>query len=444
MKLGQNSRVRTASSQPARQAEPGTDPPPQPSQPRGTAVWLGTATGFFGITVAAFATTTTLFLANAIHVGPTLIGAYFSVCAVVSIGVNLAAGWLSDRLADRRVALGITAVAGFAGAVIFMIARNYVVILVTGAVLLSLNGSYFSQLFAYAKEWAEAAGREVAPISSAVRSVFSAAWVVGPPGAFYVLTHLGFSPLYAGLAVLLLVTAVLGRWCLPVLPSLSAPPGGDAEKSRQLGLRSILAAVPSRTWLLLGSVTALNVASQMYLISIALYVTQDLHRSPDLVGVMAGFCAALEIPLMIVVGRLADRIGKLRLLGVAVVIAVIFFGLMPMASSPWMLIALQVPNAVWTAVVMTIPMVMAQEEISSGSGTASSVYTSTFTLAQLLAGGLTAMVATQVGWGNIFWICAGLCVLAIVLLLGRSVSRPLDSRTDTPAVREPQGAWLRS
>src|SRR4029453_17168366 len=120
MKLVQNGRVRTAWSRPARQAEPGTDPSPRLSQPRWTAVSLGTATGFFGITVAAFATTTTLFLANAVHVGPTLIGAYFSVCAVVSIGVNLAAGWLSDRLADRRVALGLTAVAGVAGAVIFI------------------------------------------------------------------------------------------------------------------------------------------------------------------------------------------------------------------------------------------------------------------------------------------------------------------------------------
>jgi SET family sugar efflux transporter-like MFS transporter len=167
----------------------------------------------------------------------------------------------------------------------------------------------------------------------------------------------------------------------------------------------------------------------MYLIVIALYVTKDLHLSAVLVGLMAGICAALEIPLMITVGRLADRIGKLRVVAAAVVLALIFFCLLPVAGSTPFLIALQLPNAMWTAVITSIPMVVVQQEVPGGAGTASALYSSTFPIAQLLGGAITGLVAAQAGYRSVFWICACFCALAIVFLLCRMASRgPGDSR----------------
>lgn len=393
-----------------------------------TAVWLGVATGCYGLALSVFITTTSLFLADAVRVGPMLIGLYFAGCAVAGIGVSLAAGRLSDRLSDRRVALAATALAGVVGAVAFAVVRNYAAVFVTGAVLLSLSGAYLPQLFAYVKEFAESAGREVTPFSSAVRSVVSAGWIVGPPIGFFLLAHVGFGAMYLSTAILYLVAALLGRWFLPALP---APPGPAAEDtdtdtadSRMPGLRRVIASVSRRTWFLLGAVTAVNVADQMYLIVIALYVTKDLHLSAALVGLMAGICAALEIPLMITVGRFADRIGKLRVVAAAVVLAVVFFCLLPVAGSTAVLIALQLPNAMWTAVIMNLPMVVVQQEIPGGAGTVSALYSSVFPLAQLLAGGITGVVAAQTGYRDVFWICAALCVLAAVFLLCRTASRP--------------------
>lgn len=409
------------------------DRSPRSRLPGRTAVSLGVATGCYGLTMAVFGTTTSLFLADAVRVGPMLIGLYFTGCAVAGIGINLAAGWLSDRLTDRRVALAMTALAGVAGAVVFAGVRNYAVVFATGAVLLGLNGAYLSQLFAYVKEFAESAGREVTPFSSAVRSVLSAGWIVGPPIGFFLLAHIGFGLMYTGAAGLLLVTALLGRWFLPTLllpvPVRLGPAAEGVANGLLLGLRRVLAIVPRRTWLLLGAVTAVYVADQIYLIVIALYVTKDLHLSASLVGLMAGTCAALEIPLMIMVGRLADRIGKLRIVAAAVVLAVVFFCLLPVAGSTTVLIALQVPNAVWTAAIMSIPMVIVQQEIPGGSGTASALYSSTFPLAQLVAGAVTGVVAAEAGYRNVFWICAGLCGLATVFLLCRMASRPSDSPT---------------
>ncbi|MFK4149687.1 sugar efflux transporter [Streptomyces sp. NPDC004065] len=401
-----------------------------------TATSLGVAAGCHALAMSVFGTTLSLFLADAVGAGPGLIGLYFTGCAVAGIGINLAMGRLSDRLPDRRIALASTALAGSAGALILTGARTYAVVFATGAVLLGLNEAYISQLFAYVKEFADTTGREVTPFSSAVRSVFSAGWVVGPPVGLFLLTHAGFARMYAVAAALLVPTVVLGRWFLPALQPPPRPEPDDRTGNRRPALRRALTTVPPRSWLLLGSVTAVNVANQMYLITIALHVTKDLRLPASLVGLMAGACAALEIPLMITVGRLADRVGKVRIMAAAVALAVVFFCLLPMARSAPALLALQLPNAMWIAVITSIPMVVVQQEVPGGTGTVSALYSSTFPVAQLLAGAITGVVAAQAGYRSVFWICAGLCALAAVLLLLRRRAAPLvpagQGRPDRP------------
>jgi SET family sugar efflux transporter-like MFS transporter len=411
-------------------ARPGA--PDRPNLLGRTAMTLSIATGCYAIAMSVFGTTTSLFLADAVGAGPGLIGLYFTGCAVAAIGISLAAGWLSDRLTDRRIALAVTAMAGVAGAVSFIAVRNYAVVFATGAVLISLNDAYISQLFAYVKDFADSTGRELTSFSSGVRSIFSAGWVIGPPAGLFLLAHLGFGLMYTSTACLLLVTAVLGRW---FLPSLTPPPtpARDDDKSHRPGLLHVLARVPRHTWLLLGAVIAVNVANQIYIINIALYVTKDLHLSATLVGLMAGVCAALEIPLMILVGRVADRIGKLRLVSGAAVLAVIFFCLLPAAGSASFLIALQLPNAIWIAIATSLPMVVVQREVPGGSGTASALYSATFPVAQLLAGAVTGIVAAQAGYRNVFWICAGLCTVAVAFLLSRMILHDTSETSDTRA-----------
>jgi SET family sugar efflux transporter-like MFS transporter len=386
---------------------------------RTTVLSLGAAVGCYGIADSVFATTTSLFLANAVHVGAVLIGVYFTGRALAGICVNLIGGWLSDQLADRKLVLALTGLAGVVGALGFTLIRNYTAVLVTGVVCFSLNSVCFSQLFAYANEFAEATGKGVASFTSAIRSAFSAAWVVGPPLGLFLLPHVGFGPVYAGCAIMFTVPTLLGYWCLPTLSSTPEKAAGQGRVSWQ-EIHSVVTAVPRRTWLLLSAFTSVIVADQIYLIVIALYVTKDLHRSPGLAGLMAGTCAALEIPLMIVVGRFADRIGKTRMVAFAIVVAAGFFSLLPVASSAPALLALQVANAVWTAVLLSIPLVMIQQEMPGGSGMASSLYTSAFMAAELLAGAIVGAVTAQVGYRNVFWVCAGLCALAGVMLLARS------------------------
>lgn len=368
------------------------------------------AIGAYGISVAVVYTTTSLFLANAVHAAALEIGLFFAGRGLIAIVVNLLVGRFSDQLRDRRLLLGYSAAAGALGALSFAVLRGYVAVFLTGALLFNVGGVTFSQLFAYVKEFAEARGHSVTAFGSTMRSVFSAGWVAGPLFGFFLLTRYGFGPTYIAVAGLFLITAVAG---LCGLPRVSDPP----QVASTSGARA--ARPEKRTLLLLAAVVVLGVVNRMYGIDVALYVTKDLHLGAAVVGWMAGAAAALEIPVMIIVGRVADRVGKLRLVIAASLGAAVFFSLLPLAGSVPALLALQVLNAAWTAVALSIPMLMVQQEIPGGAGTSSSMYITAFTTAGLIAGAVTGVTAAAVGFRNVFWVCAGLSVLATALLAGR-------------------------
>ena len=370
--------------------------------------------------MAFMSPTLSLFLADDVHAAPFLIGLYFVARGVASIGANQATGRMSDRLSDRRTVIVIAAVAGVAAGVCLAFLRSYPLVLATSVVFLSIWGLAFAQMFAYAREYAMSRGRPVTPFTAAMRSVFSAAWVIGPPVGLFIAVRYGFGPLYLAIAGLSLAMAVLGRWGMrrvPRLPVLAAPVTQAAAPTAKAGVRGL----PARLWLLLGALVALGAVNQIYIIDAALYVTQDLHHGAQIFGWMAGLCAGLEIPVILIAGRLADRVGKLRVVLVAVVAAVAFFCLLPLASTLLELLGLQVLNAIWVGVSQSIPMVMVQDEAPGGPGAASSLYSSAFTVASLVGGAMAGVTATLVGYGNSFWVCAAVSALAGALLLARAV-----------------------
>jgi MFS transporter, SET family, sugar efflux transporter len=370
--------------------------------------------GACGAATAFLNSTASLFLVDAVRAAPLLIGLFFAARGAVSIVVSLAAGAVSDRLPDRRPLLVIGGAGGIIGGLCFAAVRDYVAVLVTGAVFFSIGGVTFTQLFAYANDYARARERRVTSFTTAVRSVFSASWVIGPPTGIFLLTRFGFAPLYLTVAGLCLLTAALGLG-LRRLPATPAP----AARARPRATAFL--SLSGRTWLLLGALVALGIVNQMYNIDIALYVTKTLHLQTQLVGWIVGLSAGLEIPVMIVAGRFADRFGKLRVVTGSAAGAAVFFCLLPLARSAAPLLALQVLNAAWTAVALSIPMVMIQEEAPGGAGAGAALYTSTFMSASLLAGAVTGVTASAIGYGNVFWVCAGLSVFATGMLLVRAV-----------------------
>jgi len=397
---------------------------------------LAGAIGAYGLMMAFQGPTMSLLLADDAHAGPFLIGLFYVVRGVASIAVSQGTGRLSDRLGDRRVMLGLSGAAGVGAGLCFAFVRDYTILVTVGVALLSIGMVPFSQLFAYANEYAVARGRPVTAFTTVMRSVFSASWVVGPPLGLFIAARYGFGPLYLATAGLSLVTAVIGRWGLrhvaaPERPGAGRPPSGPGRR-RTAGQQAGPAAarrwrlpplsIPLPLWLLLGAILAMGMVNQMYGIDIPLYVTGDLHLPAQLVGWMAGLTAAVEVPVMIIAGRVADKLGKGR-----VVLAA------PLATSATALLGLMVLNGAWQAVALSIPMIMVQEEGRGGAGAALSLYNSAFTVSILLAGAVTGVTASALGYRGVLWVCAGLTMLAGAALAARAVAPAGEAAPDEGA-----------
>jgi SET family sugar efflux transporter-like MFS transporter len=400
-------------------------PGPEPGPERRTSailvresVPLGSAIGLFGLTAAALSPTLSLFLANAVHAAPFLIGLFFTAYAAAEIVAGLLTGWLSDRTRDRRVLIGVVSLVGAVGMLCLALLRDYALLLVACTAFTSIGAGSLGQMFAYANEFATARRRDVTAYSSVMRSVFSGAYVVGAPLGLTLMARYGFRPLYLGVTVITLALAAIARWGLrPVPRKAGAETAGTGRSGPWRTIRGTQ--LPGRVWLLLGVILALGTVIQMYSIDISLHVTKNLGRSPELVGWMVGLTAVTEIPVMIIAGRAARRLGSGRLVGASTVLAVVSYYLMAVVSAPEALLAVAVLAGVWQGIALSIPMVMVQQETPGGVGVSSSIYGAVFSAAGLIAGAVTGGAAALVGYGGVLWVCAALSAVAALGMLAR-------------------------
>ena len=100
---------------------------------------------------------------------------------------------------------------------------------------------------------------------------------------------------------------------------------------------------------------------------------------------------------MIVAGRFAERFGRLRLVIASAAGATVFFCLLPLARSAAPLLALQVLNAAWSAVALSIPMVMMQEEVRRRGWRGVLALQLRLHVGVLLAGAVTGVTAAAIG-----------------------------------------------
>jgi len=251
-----------------------------------------------------------------------------------------------------------------------------------------------------------------------MRSVFSGAYVVGAPLGLALMAKYGFGPLYLGGTVIMLAMGAIGRWGLRAAPRQAR--GETARAGRKGPWQAIRRArLPGRVWLLLSVILALGTVIQVYNIDIPLHVTKNLGRSAELVGWMVGLTAAMEIPVMIVAGRAARRVGSGRLVGASAVLAAASYCLMAVVSTPGALLAVAALTGVWQGVALSIPMVMVQQETPGGVGVSSSIYGAVFSGAGLIAGAVTGGSAALVGYGGVLWACAALSAAGALGMLAR-------------------------
>ena len=341
--------------------------------------------------------TLSLFLTDQVHVRPIMVGLFYTVSAVVGIGVSQWLAHHSDhKLGDRRWLIIACCVFGFLGCVIFAFSRNYWLLLTLAVLFGSFGGTANPQVFAYAREHADHTQREAVMFNSIMRAQVSLAWVIGPPVSFALAIGLGFPAMYCVAGLAFLACAALVWKALPNVP----------QKQHHT-----TAHLPRVQWWKNSQVRLLFIASvlmwtcnSMYLITMPLYITRVLALPEKTVGILMGTAAGLEIPAMLIAAYYVRHFGKRAMMRFATAAGVLFYIGVSVLTNEYALIALQLLNAIYIGIIAGIGMLYFQDVMPGQVGTATTLFATTTRTGSIIAGAIAGGVAEVWGYQAVFYV----------------------------------------
>lgn len=358
-----------------------------------------------GIAGALQTPTLSLFLTDEVHVRPALVGFFFTGSAVIGILVSQFLAGRSDRKGDRKTLIFACCLLGALGCILFAWNRNYFILLFVGVFLSSFGSTANPQMFALAREHADSTGREAVMFSSILRAQVSLAWVIGPPIAYALAMGFGFKVMYLSAAFAFVICGAM-VWLF--LPSMRKEPLAKAEARLESPRRNRRDAL-----LLFAACTMMWGCNSLYIINMPLYIINELHLPEKLAGVMMGTAAGLEIPTMLIAGYYAKRFGKRFLMRFAVAAGLLFYVGMVTLTNEYMLLGLQLLNAIFIGILAGIGMIYFQDLMPGQAGAATTLYTNTTRVGWIIAGSLAGVVAEIWNYHSVFFIALGMIAISI-------------------------------
>jgi SET family sugar efflux transporter-like MFS transporter len=345
-----------------------------------------------------------LFGADEAGLPPFQVGVFMSLIAVSGLAVSTWLGRRYDRSASRWPAF--VAVAGpTAGYLALTTTTSYALLALIAVGLLGAGMAAFPQLFTLARTHLDHVGGAVAQRgTTALRSVWSLAWAIGPLIGAAVLSWRGYDGL------MMLTAAAFALVALPLLvlgptptPLRSRPPDAGRDRLTRPMLLTAAAFTLFHTAMLAGSV------------ALPLYVTRTLARPDSDVGLLFSVCALVEIPAALSLLLVPARVGKRGLILLGMLLFTGYFVLVAVSASMPLLLASQVARAVALAVVGALGITYVQDLLPHATGRATTMFANTLTIGSLISGVLAGAAAQALGYRAALLLCgllaAGGCAL---------------------------------
>ncbi len=345
----------------------------------------------------------TLFLTKEVGVSASKAGAFF-LTALMGPVVSLVTGRLSDRMKSRLPLLAGSVVwLGF-GWWLLGFARSFVGVMLIGLAFFAVIGTVNSQAFALARDHA-ATDLQVghSSIISTLRAAYSIGWVCGPVVSGWLAATMGYRWVFRFAAMCYIAALIPLKWVGSCERAVTETRNGSGVPTCRLVVFSALAAL----------VASGDVIKAAFL---PLHVVDGLGSSPYVLGGLFSIGAALEIIAMPLVGRLGDRFGAGRVMAWAMVIAALNYTWLALAKNIQVMYVIQSVHAFVFAAMAGLGVAYAQSLAGAAVGLGSAVYFA----GQSLAGPVGSMMGSYgvsvVGIPAVFFLPAGICGLAAVVM----------------------------
>jgi predicted MFS family arabinose efflux permease len=312
-------------------------------------------------------------------------------------GVSIAI--FSDMVADRRRLLLGLLFAGAAGYGLIYLVPHIGVFVVSAVLLVPLAGASYSLLFASIRALTLPLGaREAGQVNQVVRSLFSAAWVLAP--GFIALWLAGSDSMLPAWGL----SALACLFCLAVTLLLMPPLPRAADAPRHSFFDSLRTAASPRLLARITAVALIVSTSQLVMVIQPLIITSVAGGGITDVGLIAGACALLEIPFMLIWGMLLSRLSVVQALGIGALIYASFMAALSFATAPWQIYLLLIPNALGLSAIISLPLNYYQNLLVERPGLGTGLNQISFVLSTGLSAGAFAAGGYFLTYSQIAWI----------------------------------------
>ena len=241
------------------------------------------------------------------------------------------------------------------------------------------------------------------------RAIVSFAWVAGPPLAALIIGTLGDR----AILVAIIAVAVLNVATTAALLSARRADSGDHHGQRPAAGETQPMS-QAGVVIIVGVFIALQAANSAAVSIMTLFVTETLGLSVIWGGIALGVAAGLEIPALLLIARLGHRFSNFTLIASGCLVGVAYFTALVFVDGPVLLIALQVLDAWFFAMVAGVGLTLFQAVIPR-PGLASGLFVNTRRIGAIVSGPVIAFGSmTALGYGGTFAACAALTLVALI------------------------------
>lgn len=335
-------------------------------------------------------------------------GVFTAVSSLSGVVANSFIGKHSDRKLDRKLIIIMATVSSALGYTSYLVFDNFLILLIIVSFFSGLGAAAMPQIYAYAQESADESNSDDKTFAmSTLRSLVSLGFLVGPLFGIIILGVVGYKGLFLGTSAIFLTIASLVFLYLPTRRAVQRKRPRSADTT-SLNRKQIW--YPLIAFIFLFAVNAVNG------VVTPLLIVNELHGTHTDVGLVVSICAGLEIPIMFVLGALGRKLSNHSLMIGACFIAIIYNIILSVSTDSWQLIAAQLLQAVFVAIVMGNGLSYFTELLPDSPGRSSTIYYNGSIVGRLvgnLGGGIIAQFA---GVRDVYWVCLAIVMVSLFFL----------------------------
>jgi len=283
-----------------------------------------------------------------------------------------------------------------------------------------------SMLFAHLRH----SGARTADIIN-TRAIVSVAWVAGPPLATFIIGWFGDQAILLAIAAVAVLNMGTTAAMMAQRRAQRAAEAAGSARSRPAPVEEDSSVGRLGIGLIMGAFILLQAANATAMTMMTVYVTQTLGLDVLWAGIALGVAAAVEVPALLLMGRLSVRYSHLGLIAAGCVAGIAYYLGLALVSGPVLLVALQLLNALAFAAIAGIGLPLFQQMIPR-PGLATGLYLNTRRLGAIVSGPIIAVGSlTVLGQRGIFVTCAAATLVGLVIIV--IASRTTRRRSGGPA-----------